>query len=634
MQQGSCRTLLLSGPPGSGKSQWLLTLAVQLAEQGWPVLALAATPLQPLSSGRLLTACAAFLAQQGLTAEAAQLCNPAQGLEERLALLLAVLNDKLACVLVLDGLESVLDGENGQFLEPALAFFWNGFQKQSAAVARLLLSSRLLPMGDGQAVSSAGLRHERLGPGMAERSPAFQAVLDQLDGESRQALCSMMIFHYPMPVEAYQALTRWSRQRQEAFLRQLQALGLAQVARVDQDVLLWSLHPLLRQLLQSEAEGAPKKLGKALTRAARYLQTQAQQAAVGQAALARWPLLLEGVAHLLRAVPLRRRNLFTEILATAEPLCEYWQQAGFYWELEHLSRALLTVRSHPRVLYRLAMALLRRQARQEAEALLQQVVGQSETAYAKERALALFELAGLALQADPEVAKSCLLQALALNQAVGDRSGQAVCHAHLGFWGLRQADMTIAQTHLQAALQLCRALNDAEGIANLLTWSGELHWRVGNVVAARDHFQEALQRLSADSQMEVEAQLRQRLAIMDLAEEQYEQALDGFLTALQLHRTGDNRRGEAIIFFQLGRLAKARGNDLASLQFLGLSQKLGETLGDPDAGQLLVLFRELAVTVLRMNRLASQLLLDGVWISYCQDRGATLIRQTFAENDP
>jgi tetratricopeptide (TPR) repeat protein len=570
----------------------------------------------------------------GLAEEAAQLQNPTQGLEERLALLLTVITDKLACVLVLDGLESALDEESGQFLEPAMAFFWNGFQKQSAAVSRLLLSSRLLPMGDGQAISSAGLRHERLGPGMAERSPAFQAVLDQLDGESRQALRSMMIFHYPMAVEAYQALTRWSRPRQERFLQQLQALGLALAVRAEEGALLWSLHPLLRQLLQTDGAAEKKMLGKALTRAGRYLQAQAQQVAAGQGAVLRWRLLAEGVAHLLQAVPLRRRDLFAALLGMADPLCDAWQQSGFYWELEHLNRALLTVRSHPRVLYRLAMAVLRRQERQEAEALLQQVAMQSTDEYAKERALALFELAGLALQADPEAAKTYLLQALALNQAAEDRSGQAVCHAHLGFWGLRQADMTVAQRHLEAALRLCRALNDAEGIANLLTWNGELYWRVGNVVAARDHFQEALQRLCAGSHADREAQLRQRLAIMDLAEEQYEQALLGFLGALQLHRAGDNRRGEAVIFFQLGRLAKAKGKDLASLQFLGLSQRLGETLGDPDAGQLLVLFRELAVTILRMNRLASQLLLDGVWLSYCQDRGDTLIQQAFVEGAP
>ncbi len=554
--------------------------------------------------------------------------NPVIGLEERLAVLLSVMQHKLACVVVLDGLECALESRSGTFLEPAMAFFWNGFLRQSHSLSRLLLASRLLPNGGSTVVGTeSGYRHQRLGPGSLERQPAFQALIQQLDESSRQALRAMTLFHYPMPLSAHQAVTRWQPLLLEKLLQQFAGLGLAFCSATEGEP-LWSLHPLLRQLSWSAKEGGGSRFAKLLVRAGRYLCRQAEQDS-SPLGLDRWTLRAEGIGYLLQALPWRRQDLFAEILSHAEPLCDWFVQGGFYWELEHFCRGVLSVREHPRIVYWLALALLRRQCREEAEPLLHQVLTFSEQTFAKECALARFELAGIWLQQNPEAAKDHLLQALAINQRVGDLSGQAVCHAHLGFWGLRQAEMAIAQHHLDAALHGCRLLDDQNGIANLLPWTGELHWRVGNVVTARDHFLEALQRMSDGNHTEKEAQLRHRLAIMDLGEEQYDQALAGFLRALALNRQSGNRHGEAVIFFQLGRLAKAKGDDFASLQLLGLSQRIGQELGDPDAGQLLILFRELAVTVLHVNRMAAELILDGVWMAYCQDRGDTLLRQVF-----
>ncbi len=631
LQQGECQTLLLSGAPGSGKSQWLATLSSFLLEQGWLFVSVAATPLQPLSSGRLLMAFASLLEQQGLQTEAAMVNNGALALEERFAVLFALMQQRLACVVVLDGLETILQSANGQFLDPGMAFFWHEWQKRSPSASRLLVASRLLPAGNGETIATACLRHEQLAPGREVPQPAFQGLLAHLDAESRQALRAMTLFHYPMPVDAYRAVTKWSAESLQQLLQQLHSLAVAQPLQSSDGALCWALHPLLRQIVRTESAEEKQRPGKLLTRIGRYMCRLAAQASEQTVALPRWTVAAEAIGYFLQAVPLRRRNLFAEIMHCAEPLSEYLLQAGYYWELERLQRQLLAVGSHPRLLYRLALALLRRQQVEEAEGLLRQVCSFSEEQFGKEHALALFELAGLALQDAPEVAKERLLQALAINQRLAESSGQAVCHAHLGLWGLRQADHLFAQTHLQEALLLCRKLNDEQGITNLLPWTGELHWRVGNILAARDHFQEALQRICAGSNSDMEAQLRHRLAVMDLGEENYDAALAGFVRALQLNRASGNRRGEAVIFFQLGRLAKAKGEDFASLQFLGLSQKIGQESGDPDAGQLLILFRELAVTVLRLQRVAAQVILDGVWLSYCQDQGDSLLRQVFGE---
>ncbi|MBF0584995.1 MAG: hypothetical protein HQL80_12290, partial [Magnetococcales bacterium] len=284
----------------------------------------------------------------------------------------------------------------------------------------------------------------------------------------------------------------------------------------------------------------------------------------------------------------------------------------------------------PRPLYWLATALLKSNGnRAEAQSWLEQVLTFGDTLFPKENALALFELAALVLSQHPEEAKERLLQALSINQRMDDLAGQAVCHGHLGFWGLQQADMGMAQAHLEAALALCRTLNDQAGVANLLPWTGELLWRVGHVVAARQHFQEALQLLQIHPNPQVEEQLHHRLAMMDLAEERFDSALAGLLRSLEMKRATKNQRGEAVTFFQLGRLAKAKGNELASLQFLGLCHRIGLALGDPDATQALTLFYELAATALGMHRAMAQIILDEVWAGYCKDSGQSLIAQSF-----
>ena len=182
---------------------------------------------------------------------------------------------------------------------------------------------------------------------------------------------------------------------------------------------------------------------------------------------------------------------------------------------------------------------------------------------------------------------------------------------------------------MEAALTLCRELHDTTGMANLLPWTGELLWRVGNIASARSHFQEALTLLGAQGNDEVEAQLHHRLAIIDLGEERFFDALKGLLRSLEIRKTSEDKKGEASSFFQLGRLAKAMGNQEASLRFLGLCQCIDQEIGDPDAARELTLFHEIAATAMGLDRIKAQAVLRDVWRDYNKDGGQALIANTF-----
>ncbi|MEO5363689.1 MAG: tetratricopeptide repeat protein [Magnetococcus sp. DMHC-8] len=631
LQTGAVQTLLLNGPSGGGRTRLATGLAQSLRQHGWTPLALTATPFQPLSSGRLLAAFATALAQQDLHDEAQIVSTPHIGIEERLGVVAAVMHRKWACVLVLDGLESALEPATGHFLEPAMAAFWTELASQSGGLSRTVITSSLLPVLEGEAVPSGSCRQEIVLPGRewpaSHQVEQWSAVVRAMDGVTLAQVTAMTIFHHPVPVAGYCTVTQLDPAQQEALLHRLEQEGLAHGQALPSGDPLWYLHPWLRSTLDARKNRA--RLGRQHAWAGAYLWSMAdrqQQEALGLGWL---DLALEAVGHDGLCGSGRHHALFAQVLQRAAPVSDFFSRHGLHWEQERLNRALLAIREHPRPLYLTAMSLLKRGRPEEAKPLLERVLTFGDALFPRENALALFDLATLAMPTQPDDAREKLLQALSINQRVGDRSGQAVCHAHLGFWGLQQADMAVAQTHLDAALALCRDLDDQAGVANLLPWTGELHWRVGNVVAARRHFQEALQRLPDGDHAEVEAQLHHRLAIMSLGEENFDQALRGFLRSLEIKRATEDQRGEAVAFFQLGRLAKARGDELASLRLLGLCQRLGQALGDADARQTLALFHELALTALRLNKASAQTILDEVWAEYCQDRGQSLLARLF-----
>lgn len=650
LETGDLQSVLLTGEPGGGKTTLATELARLLEPKGFFVLALAATAFQPLSPGRVLVAFETAFLRHKLLEPWKIVCNAHISVEDRLGVVAAVMNRDFACVLVLDGLESCLDPKTGHFLDPVMGAFFTYLLDQLRGLSRVLMTSQIPPVVNAPAPLPATCRHEILPPhtmpAMTDVSPDFRAqarvaALQSLDDATLDSIMPMAVFNYPVPVAGYCAVTNNTHEHTVHLLHRLEKSCLAsgyQVSGVETPGVetIWHLHPLLSTAANQVARDYPEKQKAIHTEAGKYLIHVAQKNQRGSAnheirdqinsdslGLSWQDLSLEAIGHFLHS------GAFSEALESARPVSDYFTQRGFFWEQERLNRKLLALREHPRPLYLVAMALLKRDSQEEAQQLLERVLNFDASLFPKEVALALFDLATLLMQQQPAEAREKLERSLSINQRAGDRSGQAVCLAHLGFLGLQQDDAPVAQKHLQAALALCRALQDKTGIANLLPWTGELLWRVGNIVQARSHFQEALSLIHGTDNAEVEAQLHHRLAIIDLGEENFAQALAGFSRALDIRRSMKNQKDEAFIFFQLGRLAKAMGNQEASLRFLGLCQRINQSVGDPGAEQELALFFEIATTAMGLDRITAQTILDDVWEEYGKDMGQGLMANAF-----
>lgn len=644
LKAGKLRSVFLTGAPGGGKTSLVTELARMLEPEGFLLLALTATPYQPLSTGRILAAFESAFLQHKLTNEWEILSNPLISIEDRLGVVAAVMNRRTAFVLILDGLESCLDPETGHFMEPAMGAFFAYILDQLQGLSRVLITSRKTPIVNAPAPLPATCYQEISPPEKTlfkntsphSSAPAPIHALRTLDDATLTRIIPMATFHYPVPLDAFYAVTKEKQEQITRLLDLLEKNGLAGHFTPPGMATLWYLHPMLRATANKIANNHPKDRKIHHIEAGKYLSQVEKEWGGGfqkdknndhihknKLQINGLDLSLEIVGHFMDA------GAFDEALQHAKPVCDFFSQRGFYWEQEKLNRKLLAIKEHPRPLYLTAQVLLKGNHQEEARRLLERILTFDEDLFPKETALALFDLATLAMRQNPDETRRRLQKALAINQKVGDRSGQAVCQAHLGFLGLQQDDTQAALDHLETALELCRELEDQTGIANLLPWTGELLWRAGNIVQARSHFQEALTLLHAIGSTETEARLYHRLAVIDLGEEQFDKALTGFLRSLEIRKATEDQRGEASTFFQLGRLAKAIGNQEASLRFLGLCQRIDQEIGDPDAEQTLILFHEIATTTVGLDKAAAQTILDEVWIAYNKDRGDALITETF-----
>jgi len=141
LREGTIRTLIITGPDGTGKSASGTKLAIKLASLGYSLLTIYSSPQNPITAARLMEAVIAFFAAAGQAEAAQRLRDPALPLAERQKNMLDELK-RGRILLFLDGLER--DSQTGRIKDPELAEAYLQML-QGMESSRVIFASRALP---------------------------------------------------------------------------------------------------------------------------------------------------------------------------------------------------------------------------------------------------------------------------------------------------------------------------------------------------------------------------------------------------------------------------------------------------------------------------------------------------------
>jgi CHAT domain-containing protein/tetratricopeptide (TPR) repeat protein len=185
-----------------------------------------------------------------------------------------------------------------------------------------------------------------------------------------------------------------------------------------------------------------------------------------------------------------------------------------------------------------------------------------------------------------EKALELLTEALRLRREAGDRRGEAYTLTSIGrtydFLG-RRAE---ALEHFAQALPLRRAVGDKRGEGTTLKFLGMAHASLGQSQEALKDFTEALTLFRATGDRAEESDALLNIGVLYASLKEREKAVETLAKALELRRATANPRGEALILYQIARVAEDRG-DLSEARArledaLTIIESLRTRLGSPE----------------------------------------------------
>jgi len=93
---------------------------------------------------------------------------------------------------------------------------------------------------------------------------------------------------------------------------------------------------------------------------------------------------------------------------------------------------------------------------------------------------------------EPELARSALHEAAAIQQRAGDEGGLRATHLYLGHVAVNEKEYAVARDHYEYALALCRKVSDQISLVSVLNGCGEAVYHLGQYAQARAYLTEAL----------------------------------------------------------------------------------------------------------------------------------------------
>jgi tetratricopeptide (TPR) repeat protein len=144
LRTGELQIVLLTGLGGAGKSTLATRLARKLETEGWTPLALSSSAGAPLSAAQVFEVCGQAFLDAGQRDTYTALRDATQSVAVRLRSVVSGLN-RGRFVLVLDDIESNVDGGTQRFLDGELAGFYRDLLEHLAGGSRLIVTCRYRP---------------------------------------------------------------------------------------------------------------------------------------------------------------------------------------------------------------------------------------------------------------------------------------------------------------------------------------------------------------------------------------------------------------------------------------------------------------------------------------------------------
>jgi len=638
LSEGAARSLIITGPPGAGKSTLGAAIAHQLSDQGYLTIPVYSSGNNPLSAARILEAGIKALAAQGLNDMALRLRDPEISRSERQKIMMEALN-KGRFLLVLDGLR--LDEKSGRIKDPELSEFYKQLLRNmekgraivtcnalpadmltlpsrawewplqglpEAGFARVLLRDRLLAerYRKGELTyarleelytSSAGLPAclWQIRPALAKSNPdlnlcsqIFADLYRRQSPEEQAALIGFAVHETAITADVLAESLGIASDKAQSMLLRWKDLYLANQIDPGRWIVPQAFRSWLLDLTSSQDRI------KAHRAAGAALRNLAEAGRSRELKLSRLDVLMESRGQYLQCPDLEAARQVTSAISS------YLERRGYYYQIILLNRELADLEEHPLPLSWIARAYMDQGRYLEAQKYYSQALDLGPDA------MACHGLGSAYMQQGKlELAFQSFSRACEICRSSGDLPGQAAALHGLASIDLAQKKTDSALEKLQMVLAIQERLGDLRGQAATLSQISSLHLQRGGLEEARQGLVRSAELLRQAGDRSGESAALFNLASLDLEGENFAEAEEEFKNALALKREVGDRRGQASILHSLGTIHSQAGEKEQAmksfLDALRIYQDLGDKPGEAGA------FFQLGALAVQEDRIAQGL---------------------------
>ncbi|MEZ0484488.1 tetratricopeptide repeat protein [Fibrella aquatica] len=179
-----------------------------------------------------------------------------------------------------------------------------------------------------------------------------------------------------------------------------------------------------------------------------------------------------------------------------------------------------------------------------------------------------------------ETALTYLEQSLAIQQAIGDRSGEGTTLNNISQIFSVRGDFEKALTYLEQSLAIRQAVGDRSGEGTTLNNISQIYNARGDFEKALTYLEQSLAIRQAVGDRSGEGVTLNNISLIYMARGGYEKALPYLEQSLAIRQAIGDRRGEGVTLNNISQIYNARGDFEKALTYLEQSLAIRQAIGD------------------------------------------------------